>query len=720
MKDRNILLFGEKCMKYIAHREEDREQLLLDHLTGTAEKAKEFAEVFGKGEWGYCCGMLHDLGKYSDKFQRRIRGEDIKVDHATAGARVCLELGGMYPFMEYCIAGHHAGLPDAGGKSDAGNSPTLNGRRKKKIEDFQAYKKEICIPELKTVPIDINKTTNAEFSLGMFMRMLYSCLVDADFLDTEEFMVNGNTGRQQGENMPQLLEKLEKHIAGWLENKEIESVNGRRTEILRACLDAGEKEKGLFRLTVPTGGGKTIASLAFALRHAVKHHMDRIIYVIPYTSIIEQNAGVFREILGDQNVLENHCNVDYESTEELKPMQLASENWDKPVIVTTNVQFFESLFANKSSKCRKLHNMANSVIIFDEAQMLPNDYLKPCLTAIEELVINYEVSAVLCTATQPALDPFFKNIKQITELCPRMEKQFTFFKRVHLENIGKLSEEALKNYLLEETHALCIVNTKKRAQKIYHELKGKGIFHLSTSMYPKHRKRVLKQVKERLANKEKCILISTSLVEAGVDIDFPVVFRQEAGLDSVLQAAGRCNREGRSAMGHTFVFSLAAEKRNPFGSMADSNNARLNLPEDSDWFAPSTMKAYFCQLYSRKQTFDEKDIKHWLYKPTELCFETASKEFRLIDDTSINVIVNWENSMELIEQLKESGCTYSLVKQLAKFTVGIRSYDFKQLKGYGLVEEILEGIYVLADRSQYNKATGLSLDNHWLEEVLMI
>lgn len=304
-------------MKYLAHREKEREQLLLDHLTGTAEKAKKFAEVFGKGDWGYCCGMLHDLGKYSDKFQRRIRGEEIKVDHATAGARVCLELGGMYPFMEYCIAGHHAGLPDMGGKDDAGNSPTLNGRRKKKIEDFQAYKNEVCIPELKTVPIDINKTTNAEFSLGMFMRMLYSCLVDADFLDTEEFMANGNTGRQQGENMPQLLEKLEKYIARWIENKEIESVNGRRTEILRACLDAGEKEKGLFRLTVPTGGGKTIASLAFALRHAVKHHMDRIIYVIPYTSIIEQNAGVFREILGNQNVLENHCNVDYESKKKI-------------------------------------------------------------------------------------------------------------------------------------------------------------------------------------------------------------------------------------------------------------------------------------------------------------------------------------------------------------------------------------------------------------------
>ena len=275
----------------------------------------------------------------------------------------------------------------------------------------------------------------------------------------------------------------------------------------------------------------------------------------------------------------------------------------------------------------------------------------------------------------------------------------------------------------EYNKVLCIVNTRKDAKELYDRLPNDGVkLHLSRMMCPAHLHETIGKIKTLLKDESQPIVrvIATQLVEAGVDIDFPVVFRQEAGLDSVLQAAGRCNREGRSAMGHTFVFSLAAEKRKLFGSMADSNNARLNLPEDSDWFAPSTMKAYFCQLYSRKQTFDEKDIKHWLYKPTELCFETASKEFHLIDDTSINVIINWENSMELIEQLKESGCTYSLVKQLAKFTVGIRSYDFKQLKGYGLVEEILEGIYVLADRSQYNKATGLSLDNHWLEEVLMI
>lgn len=373
-------------MNYIAHCDGEREQSILEHLQGTAEKAKDFAEVFEKGDWGYCCGMLHDIGKYSDKFQRRIRGEEIKVDHATAGARVCMELGGMYPFLEMCIAGHHAGLSDYGVSTDTGNSSTTLGRRKKKIEDFYAYKKEVKIPELKTSPVNVEKTKDLNFSLSMFTRMMYSCLVDADFLDTEEFMTEERSGRQQGQEIQVLLDKLEKYITEWLKNTETESVNGRRTEILKACLENGEREKGLFRLTVPTGGGKTVASLAFALRHAVKHHMKRIIYVIPYTSIIEQNAAVFRRILGDENVLENHCNIDYEEAEELKPMQLASENWDKPVVVTTNVQFFESLFSNKSSKCRKLHNMANSVIIFDEAQMLPNDYLKPCLTAIEEPV----------------------------------------------------------------------------------------------------------------------------------------------------------------------------------------------------------------------------------------------------------------------------------------------------------------------------------------------
>ena len=464
--------------------------------------------------------------------------------------------------------------------------------------------------------------------------------------------------------------------------------------------------------------------------------MNRIIIAIPYTSIIVQTAGLLKEIFGEENVLEHHSNFDpddIKDEENREKAKLATENWDYPIIVTTNVQLFESMFSNKTSDCRKLHNMANSILVLDEVQMLPIGFLRPIVDALKAYQEMFGVSVLFTTASQPVLSGLiegtnpkadFKGIEHIKEIIPEEFALHDQLRRVKLsiDDTGKTYDEIAAK-VSEYNKVLCIVNTRKDAKELYDRLPNDGVkLHLSRMMCPAHLHETIGKIKTLLKDESQPIVrvIATQLVEAGVDIDFPVVFRQEAGLDSVLQAAGRCNREGRSAMGHTFVFSLAAEKRKLFGSMADSNNARLNLPEDSDWFAPSTMKAYFCQLYSRKQTFDEKDIKHWLYKPTELCFETASKEFRLIDDTSINVIVNWENSMELIEQLKESGCTYSLVKQLAKFTVGIRSYDFKQLKGYGLVEEILEGIYVLADRSQYNKTTGLSLDNHWLEEVLMI
>lgn len=551
-------------MRYIAHKDEEREQSIKEHLEGTAERAGEFAEKFGKKEWGYCCGMLHDIGKYSEEFQRKIQEDtNDRVDHATAGAQVCKERGGYYSILSYCIAGHHAGLPDYG---NTAMSSSLCGRWKKRICDYHAYKDEIKIPKLDTDPIVFSKDRNMDFALGTFIRMLYSCLVDADFLDTESFMKNGDTGRNSGESMETLQNRLEKHISEWLKNTDTDTINGRRTEILKNCIKEGKQKEGIFRLTVPTGGGKTLASLAFALEHAVKNHKDRIIYVIPYTSIIEQNAQVFREILGEDNVLENHCNVDYESSEEFKPMQLASENWDKPVVVTTNVQFFESLFANKSSKCRKLHNIANSVVILDEAQMLPMDYLKPCTAMLQELVDGYRTSIVLCTATQPTLDAFFRENALIKELCPRMEEQFQFFQRVNYQNLGKIRWDDLLEKLKRENNALCIVNTKKAAQMIYKEIDGEGIYHLSTSMYPKHRKRVLKEIRERLKNNEKCIVISTSLVEAGVDLDFVRVYRQIAGLDSMIQAAGRCNREGKRKLSESMVYIFDLEESYPVQS----------------------------------------------------------------------------------------------------------------------------------------------------------
>ena len=577
------------------------------------------------------------------------------------------------------------------------------------------HKKEVKIPELKTSPVNVEKTKDLNFSLSMFTRMMYSCLVDADFLDTEEFMTEERSGRQQGQEIQVLLDKLEKYITEWLKNTETESVNGRRTEILKACLENGEREKGLFRLTVPTGGGKTVASLAFALRHAVKHHMKRIIYVIPYTSIIEQNAAVFRRILGDENVLENHCNIDYEEAEELKPMQLASENWDKPVVVTTNVQFFESLFSNKSSKCRKLHNMANSVIIFDEAQMLPNDYLKPCLTAIEELVINYKVSAVLCTATQPALDAFFCNIKQITELCPRTEEQFEFFKRVHFENDGKLSEEDVEECLLRETQALCIVNTKKKAQKIYNAMREDGVYHLSTSMYPKHRKRMLKQIKERLREGKKCIVISTSLVEAGVDLDFYTVYRQLSGIDSIIQAAGRCNREGKRTIEESkvVIFQFDDAEKVP-GQRQQMDVSKALLANECKIEDMQTVTRYFEMLYHmRGESLDKKKICEefnggWHH------FATVEREFKLIDENTVTVFVNQEeDAQEVIQDLKNKGFTKSGMRRAVQYCVNLYKQEFEKYNDAGmlkLVSEDIKDFYELTDLEQYSEETGLNLE----------
>ena len=702
-------------MEYIAHLNEGRIQTMKDHLCETAELAGRFAERFGKADWGYACGMLHDIGKYSLAFQDKIKNNSNRqVDHSTAGAKACFEKGGMYSFMSYCIAGHHSGLPDYGSSSDPGNAPTLQGRKKKHIEDCGAYKSEIHIPEIKTLPFDPQNSPDPDFSLSVFIRMLYSCLVDADFLDTEYFMKEGRTQRETGEEPSVLLEKLKKHVAGWLLNEDTETVNGRRTEILRHCFECGHKERGIFQLTVPTGGGKTIASLAFALQHAVENQMDRVIYVIPYTSIIEQNAAVFRKILGEQNVLENHYNVDYESTEELKPMQLASENWDKPVVVTTNVQFFESLFANKSSKCRKLHNIANSVIIFDEAQMLPTDYLKPCIAVMEELAANFGSSIVLCTATQPALSPFFQRKMPVTELCPRVEEQFRFFERVTFQNVGTISEDELIEKLQKEEQALCIVNTKKRAQRLYQKMKGEGVFHLSTAMYPKHRRRVLDKIRQLVKDGEKCILISTSLVEAGVDLDFCTVYRQLAGVDSMIQAAGRCNREGKRAAQDSFAYLFQFEEKEYVpGQQLQIDVSKMLLSEGEDISSLHRIEKYFEALYHfRGESLDKKKIFEE-FKDKRYNFAKAAKEFKLIEENTLTVFISREeDAEELLWQIKHQGYTKSGMRKAGQYCIQLYENDIEKLRGAGMLRQVpggIENFYELVDSGQYSEEMGLDL-----------
>lgn len=701
-------------MKYIAHKDREREQTIKEHLIGTAILAGQFAEKFGSKDWGYCGGMLHDIGKYSEEFQKKIN-EDTNnmVDHATAGAQLCKKIN--LPVLDYCIAGHHAGLPDYGNTAERSS---LCGRYKKKIYNYEAYQEEIKIPEIYTEPFDINTLSNPDFSLSTFTRMIYSCLVDADFLDTEYFMKNGLVERQSGQSMNILLKKLENRISDWLKNNDIDTVNGRRTEILRNCIEEGKRDRGIFRLTVPTGGGKTIAALAFALNHAVKHHMDRIIYVVPYISVIEQNAEVFREILGNENVLENHSNVDYEDSEELRPMQLASENWDKPIVVTTNVQFFESLFSNKSSKCRKIHNIANSVIILDEAQMLPMDYLIPCTAMLQELVQNYKTSIVLCTATQPSLDNFFGQIEKFVELCPRMEEQFEFFRRVTYQNIGNISKENMAERLKKEQRALCIVNTRKRAQELYQLLKSEGVYHLSTTMYPKHRKKVLANVKERLDNKDRCILIATSLVEAGVDLDFLSVYRQIAGIDSLIQAAGRCNRNGNESTEESKVYIYDFEDSKVIPSQQKKIDVTKSVVQDYEDISDlECITDYFKRLYKfHGRNLDKKEIMKEFHDG-KYNFAKVAKEFRLIEQETKTIFICKEpEAKEILDEIKTKGTSKERMRKAGQYCVQIYGDFFGKLNGAGmlqLVSEDIQDFYELVSMDQYSEDYGLdyAMDN---------
>lgn len=710
-------------MEYFAHIDGDRKQSIKEHLQGTAELAESFAAKFGKADWGYCCGMLHDIGKYSSEFQRKIQENlDIRVDHSTAGAKVCNDLSGCYWLLTYCIAGHHAGLPDLGRE---GLSSSLLGRLNKRLCDYSAYKKEIEIPQITTEPIGMDQTGDPNFALSVFIRMLYSCLVDADFLDTEHFMNNGTVQRDSGESMEVLLDKLHNDVLKWLENRDDTTINGRRSEILRNCLEQGKSPKGLFRLTVPTGGGKTVASLAFALQHAVENHMDRVIYVIPYTSIIEQNAQVFRKILGNENVLENHSNVDYESSEEFKPMQLAAENWDKPVVVTTNVQFFESLYANKSSKCRKLHNIVNSVIIFDEAQMLPANYLKPCMAMIEELLQQYGTSIVLCTATQPALQQFLPEKYVARELCPRRDEQFRFFERVTYQDIDTVTEEEMAEKLQQEWQALCIVNTRKRAQRLYEQLQGEGVYHLSTTMYPAHRRRVLAEIGERLDDEKgkRCIVISTSLVEAGVNLDFISVYRELAGVDSIIQAAGRCNRNGDRGKEESVVRIFRwNERENVSGQRQQIDTTKNLLAEGRDITALDNITEYFRRLYHIKgESLDMKKILD-KFKDGNYQFATVAREFNLIEENTVTVYINREPEADaLLQEIRQQGLTKSRMRKAGQYCVNVRKKGenekrdmlFEEMRDAGMVEPVVadaKDFYVLTQDEQYQEDTGLKLE----------
>lgn len=701
---------------YLAHLTEDgRTQTILEHLKGTASLCSAFAAAFDAEAQGQLAGMAHDIGKYSAAFQRRLHGGP-KVDHASAGAFECLKAQQLA--AAFAISGHHGGLPDGGGRGDAAGTGTFWGRinraSQRNLEDYHAWQSEFSLPHANTPAF---AGTRLE---GMFFtRMLFSCLVDADYTDTGAFMDNSPYLPASSSSMEELWRRLETYVSGWFPPKG--ALNMQRCVILEQCMSAGAQYgPGLFTLTVPTGGGKTVASLSFALAQAKARRMKRIVYVIPYTSIIEQTAQAFREILGDENVLEFHSGVQFDQQEddasspETAPLTRSVETWDVPVIVTTAVQFFESLYACRPSKCRKLHNLAQSVLIFDEAQMLPLPYLRPCVWAIAQLVRHYGASAVLCTATQPALDPIFQEFAPeipIREICPMAEAHWESFRRVSFQQAGTLSWMDLAARLQQQEQVLCVVNTRRAAREVFHQLSGSGNFHLSTLMYPAHRKRILDEIRRRLRDGLPCRVVSTSLIEAGVDVDFPAVYRELSGLDSILQAAGRCNREGKRPPEDSIVTIFQGEDPPPRLFETSIGAGKIVLDHCQDVSSRAAIHTYFSTLLDLKGA-EAQDAHHILplMESEFFPFRTVAERFHLIESPTTTVYLPLEEGAGLVELLRSGQYSRTLYRRLGQYGVSVYPQHLAALEQAGALEHLEDGSVVLRDIGLYTQTTGLTLE----------
>ncbi|MDD5189095.1 MAG: CRISPR-associated helicase Cas3' [Methanoregula sp.] len=714
---------------YYAHSTENPDktdwQILKSHLVKVADIASAFASDFTACEYAYAGGLLHDIGKYSPEFQKHLEGDRTRVDHSTAGAKVARS---QYPphqsrILEYIVTGHHGGLLNFGSR-ESGLEERLN---KFGLPDYSAYKTEIQLPDLKAVRPRLASIPGEKgFSLSLYTRMLYSCLVDADSLDTEAFCNPDKSGlRQQYESFDVLFAKFEKFMAKKIAQAEKSTINTYRNEIYHQCEKKASLPPQMFTLTVPTGGGKTLASMAFALRHLKENGLKRIFYVIPYTSIIEQNAEVFRDIFGSQNVLEHHSNFDpatrdlENSSSGAEALRLSTENWDMPIVVTTNVQFFESLFSNQRSRCRKLHNLAKSVIILDEAQMLPTEYLKPCLAALSNLVRNYGSTVVICTATQPNLSELLDVSITRTEIMDSPKELYEVFKRVHVNKPVELNDQELSSRLKEHRQVLCIVNTRKHAKQLYDALaKGGNCYHLSARMCPVHRREQLTEIKELLGKNAECRVISTQLIEAGVDIDFPVVYRAMTGIDSIAQAAGRCNREGKHTSGEVFIFkSTEAYGKATSWQRRIAEIGEMALRDSDDPLSLHTVEMFFKHLYDIEgdDGLDKARIMRLLeenYTSLSFPFEEVSTKFQLIKDGTKDIIIPYNPAAEsIIQNLRLTDFPGKYARSLQGYTVSVYPNEFKKMERAHVIECIGDRFFVLTGIDGYNKKTGLSNRN---------
>ncbi|MBL8590803.1 MAG: CRISPR-associated endonuclease Cas3'' [Methylobacteriaceae bacterium] len=741
-----------------------------DHLAAVAKRAAGFAASFGCEALASLSGAIHDLGKFSPEFQAYIRGEVAKGgDHSSAGALLARERLKDAPFfaelLAAIVAGHHAGLAD---RADLDARLLVQSKRLPKSwqdvvteEDFDPRRLRPGRP--------LREAWAKSFERSFLTRMLFSCLVDADFLETEAFYarVRGDPVSRGGHaSVATLRDRLRVYMAG--RRRDDTNLNRLRAQVLDHAVAGSREAPGLFTLTVPTGGGKTLASLSFALEHAARHGLRRVIYVIPYSSIIEQTTQVFRDALdaGD-DVLEHHASFDWdrasaerdeEGRDGLAKLRRAAENWDAPVVVTTSVQFFESLFASKTSRCRKLHNIAGSVVVLDEVQTLPLHLLMPCMAAIEELARNYGTSLVLCTATQSALrkadgalrrkrgdatyEPVGLDIDDARELAPAPAAIYQRLRRVAVERLDHAaSDEEIAARFAQGHRMLCIVNSRVHAQTLFKAIRGQpGAMHLTTLMVPRHRRAVLARARAALATPDApARVVSTSLIEAGVDIDFPEVWRAMAGLDSIAQAAGRCNREGRlDGPGRVVVFE-PAESKTPREIALRWQAAVPVLGRHADALGLDAVRDYFSELYFQSgddpwKAFDRLNIGGRPGVLPALCdgardmnipFASVAEAFRLIDETMESVVVPWnadeadDDFDRLVERIwrameKDGRARVGDLRSLRLYTVSIPGKARDEWLRAGALRPLHPGlgdsVLRFNDLALYDREMGISID----------
>jgi CRISPR-associated endonuclease/helicase Cas3 len=740
---------------------------LEDHLQRVAELAAEFASAFGAEEWGRLAGAWHDLGKYSERFQSYLKAtadpdaaenEDNpgRVDHSTFGAqhaaKVFADLGQPHfgQLLAFCIAGHHGNLPDAVSSDATTSGSTLHARLKAgpprvppvQLPPGQPQPAKLRLPFVPTPDI-------AGFQIAFFTRMLFSALIDADRTATEEFC-NSTQAAERSQVKPSLAD-LRVTFDAFMDRLDTAAdptpVNRLRANVLSDCFAAAERPPGFFSLKVPTGGGKTYASLAFALEHALAHSQThgfrRVVVAIPFTSIIEQTADVYRSALGslaELGLIEHHSNID--PKKHTRRNQLAAENWDAPLIVTTNVQLYESLFAARTTPCRKLHRLAKSVIVLDEAQTIPVELLRPTLLALKQLVAHYGCTVVLCTATQPALErrgnEFEIGLEKVCPIVSDVPGLFNALRRVEITRLGVLRDEQLVERLAQEADsALCIVNTRAHAAKLYDALvarRGKaGCYHLSTFMCAQHRRDVLTEIRQRLKDGKPCRLISTQLIEAGVDIDFPAVYRAPAGYDSIAQAAGRCNREGRleqngqALLGRVYLFET--ENPPPPGlQRAAAQCARELADRHADPIAPEAVEAYFRLFYwSQQHQWDKPNVLAALaddfkHKEVQLKFRTAASLYQIIREEQQSILVPYNaDARAMRDRLLRSGeADYLLLRDAQRYVVGVFDKMLDKFCENGVVIPHESGLWLLVNDNAFSREKGLSLDAVGIDPMLMV